>query len=60
MSLYRWMALVGSGLRAKPRMTAFQSLVEGVWILRKRLDAYERSPEGDTAQNSRSLVVREG
>lgn len=50
---------MGSGLWARPRRTAFQSLVEGVWIRRKIWPAKERSPAGEMEQSSRSFA-REG
>lgn len=49
-------AWAGCGLWARPRRRAFQSLVEGVWIRRKIRAAKERSPAGEMAQSSRSLV----
>ena len=47
---------VGSGLWARPRRTAFQSLVEGVSIRHKIWAAKERSPAREMAQSSRNLV----
>ena len=59
MARYHDRACVGSGLWARPRRTAFQSLVEGVSISRKIWAAKERSPAGEMEQSSRNLV-REG